>query len=112
MSKNSNLRVAAGVIAATMLTGVVACGGSEERAVKEETAAQIENAIKAGREDARRIVTREFRDSMEFHGALLEANARKSTYYLDTLPQCEAAYDSAFISTIRTVRPDLADMLK
>lgn len=71
----------------------------------------IEAAVMQGRSDARRIINREYKDSMEFHGALLEANARKSAYDLEEKPKCEAAYDSAFISTIRTTRPDLARQL-
>lgn len=71
----------------------------------------IEAAVMQGRTDARRIINREFKDSMEFHGALLEANAHKSVYAIENHPRCQAAYDSAFISTIRTVRPDLARQL-
>ena len=77
-----------------------------------ETEAQIEAARNAGREAARMIITREFKDSMEFHGAILEAASRKATYQLEKRSQSEAAYDSAFISTIRTVRPDLARQLE
>lgn len=79
---------------------------------KEETPQQIAAAANAGREAARKIVTRQFRDSMEFYGAILEANSGKSQYQMDSLKRCEAAYDSAFVSTIRTVRPDLADKLE
>lgn len=88
------------------------CGGRGGEDAGKETPRQIEKAANAGREAARKVITRQFADSMEFHGALLEANAEKSRYRLDSLPRCEAAYDSAFISTIRTTRPDLADMLK
>lgn len=93
-----------------------ACGGNAgkeagEMEGSEETTAMIEAAMMQGRSDARRIINREFKDSMEFHGALLEANARKSAYELDKRPRCKAAYDSAFISTIRTTRPDLARQL-
>lgn len=86
-----------------------ACSGHSE---KVESDAQIEAAVNAGREAARKIITRQFADSMEFHGAILDANAERSKLELDSLPHCAAAYDSAFISTIRTVRPDLADKLQ
>ncbi|MDE5663752.1 MAG: hypothetical protein K2L35_03140 [Muribaculaceae bacterium] len=91
-----------------------ACGGKGEKTMEasEEDAAQIEAAIILGRGDARRIINRTFNDSMAFHAALLEANAHKSAYQLDQRPRCAAAYDSAFISTIRTTRPDLARMLE
>lgn len=98
-------------MAAGLILG--ACGGKgDDGKGPVETDAQIEAARNAGREAARTLVTRQFADSMEFHGALLDANARKSAYRLDTLPRCEAAYDSAFISTIRATRPDLAGMLE
>lgn len=98
-------------IAAALLC--VACGGgrSDDSRNSEETTAMIEEAIMQGRSDARRIVNRTFNDSMAFHAAILEANARKSAYQLEKHPRCEAAYDSAFISTIRTTRPDLARQL-
>ena len=97
-------------MAAMLMLG--GCGGKGENGAPQESDAQIEAARNAGREAARTLVTRQFADSMEFHGALLDANARKSAYHLDTLPRCEAAYDSAFISTIRATRPDLAAMLE
>lgn len=86
-----------------------ACGGNGG---KTETSEQIETAAMEGREAARKIVTREFTDSMQFYNAILEANSGKSKYQIDSLRHCEAAYDSAFISTIRTVRPDLANKLQ
>ncbi|MDE5902483.1 MAG: hypothetical protein K2O78_06325 [Muribaculaceae bacterium] len=91
-----------------------ACGSKQakEMEASEETTAQIEAAIIQGRGDARRIINRTFNDSMAFHAALLEANSHKSAYQLDNKPRCQAAYDSAFISTIRTTRPDLARMLQ
>lgn len=91
-----------------------ACGskGDNKMETSEEDAARIEAAIILGRGDARRIINRTFNDSMAFHAALLEANAHKSAYQLDKQPRCAAAYDSAFISTIRTTRPDLARMLE
>ncbi|MEZ3518777.1 MAG: hypothetical protein K1V75_02400 [Muribaculaceae bacterium] len=91
-----------------------ACNSKQAREIEssEETADQIEAAIIQGRGDARRIINRTFNDSMAFHAALLDANAHKSAYELDKKPRCQAAYDSAFISTIRATRPDLARMLQ
>ncbi|MDE6272053.1 MAG: hypothetical protein K2M31_03495 [Muribaculaceae bacterium] len=77
-----------------------------------ETDAQLEEARNAGREAARKIITREFADSMEFHGAILDANAERSRFSLQNRKESEAAFDSAFISTIRTTRPDLARQLQ
>ena len=101
------------MIAAAAGMLLASCGGKAAKEIEtsEETTAMIEAAVMQGRSDARRIINREYKDSMEFHGALLEANARKSAYDLEEKPKCEAAYDSAFISTIRTTRPDLARQL-
>ncbi len=93
-----------------LLALCISCGSKQTKDIEqsEETTAQIEAAIMQGRGDARRIVNRTFNDSMAFHQALLEANSRKSEYELAGKPRCQEAYDSAFISTIRTTRPDLA----
>lgn len=84
----------------------------DQKAESTETPEQIQAAHNAGREAARMIITREFADSMEFHGAILEAASRKARYQMENQPQCQAAYDSAFVATIRTVRPDLARQLE
>lgn len=84
-------------------------GGKEEH---HASSAQLEAAKNAGREAARKIISREFTDSMEFHGAILEANSEKSKFAIEGEPECVAAFDSAFISTIRTTRPDLAAKLQ
>lgn len=97
---------------AAVLLLLAGCGsGNKEAAAQEETAAEIEAAHLAGRSAARRVVNRVFRDSMELHGCILEANAERSKYELEKKTKCAAAYDSAFISTIRVTRPDLADKL-
>ena len=66
----------------------------------------------AGREAARRIIVREWTDSMAFQNAVLEARAAKSVYEMAHRTKSVAAFDSAFISTIRTTRPDLARQLQ
>ena len=93
---------------------LAACGSKEAKQIEqsEETTAQIEAALMAGRSDARRIVNMEFRDSMEFHDAILHANARRSEYTIANRQRCRQAYDSAFMSTIRIVRPDLDTALQ
>lgn len=101
--------------AAACLTIILgSCGNraGSENSGSGETEAQLEEARNAGREAARKIITREFKDSMEFHGAILDANAEKSRFNIQERPQSAAAFDSAFISTIRTTRPDLARQLR
>ncbi|MDE6811305.1 MAG: hypothetical protein K2J15_03035 [Muribaculaceae bacterium] len=103
------LIIVAAVIAPML---VASCSSKQTAGENQESEAQIEAARNAGREAARLIITREFADSMEFHGAILEAASRKAPYQMDKQPGCVAAFDSAFISTIRTVRPDLARRLQ
>lgn len=99
---------------AILLLGAASCGGGSkdgEGAVK-ETEAQIDSAKNAGREAARKIIVTEWRDSMQFQNAVLEARAEKSRYEMAKQSQCVAAFDSAFVSTIRATRPDLAKQLQ
>lgn len=92
---------------------LASCGnGLKDTESTEETTAMIEAAQIEGRSAARRVINRTFNDSLALQGAILEANAAKSKYQLEHKPKCEAAFDSAFISTIRTTRPDLARQLE
>lgn len=90
--------------------GFSACSSKGEQAeVKEETE-QIEEAHIAGRDAARSFINQELADSMDIHAEMLRAGAKRAKY--DSLPQCRAAFDSAFISTVRTVNPDIASRLE
>lgn len=86
------------------------CSPRGNQVAAEETAEQIENARIAGREAARTFVNREWKDSLELQGHMIEAGALRAKY--DSLPAQRAAYDSAFISTVRTVRPEVAAQLE
>ncbi len=92
---------------AALATG---CSTRGEQAEVKEEAAQIEEAHIGGREAARAFVSKHFKDSLELQQALVEAGAQRAKY--DSLPRSRAAYDSAFISTVRTVRPEIADQLQ
>ncbi len=93
---------------------MVACGGRKTDAEGNpvETEAQIDSAKNDGREAARKIIMQEWTDSMQFQNAVLEARARKSKYEMAGRHASVAAFDTAFISTIRTTRPDLAKELE
>ncbi len=95
------------IILATLLAA--SCAKTEKA---EEEVAEIEAAQMEGRSAARIFVSRPWRDTTELHSRLLEARAGRARY--DTLgkTRCAAAYDSAFVSTIRTVRPDIAKELE
>ena len=92
---------------AVMLTS---CSSKGNQSGVEESDEQIEQARIAGREAARTFVNRQWRDTLELQGQMIEAGTRRAAY--DSLPQSRAAYDSAFISTVRTVRPEVAAQLE
>ena len=101
--------MAVGIVGAMMLA--VGCkSGSGEGGAEGETSAMIEDAHLKGREAARVFVNTAWKDTMELQGKLLEASAKKSEFA--GKKQCEAAFDSAFISTVRTVRPEIARELE
>ena len=88
---------------------VLSCRQTEktEAITAEITAAQME-----GRRAAGIILGPEWKDTTKLQIALIEAKAKQSQYLIDGKPQCAEAFDSAFISTIRTVNPSLATKLK
>ena len=96
-------------VAALAATAFCSCSSKGGRAAVEETAEQIENARLEGRESGRGFLNRRFKDSLELQQELVKAGARRAAY--DSLPASRAAYDSAFISTVRTVNPELAGQL-
>lgn len=93
-----------------LLLGAGACGGKD--GVKHESAADIEAAHNDGRETARQFVNRPWRDTLELQRALLEARAEQSKYTRAGRQESAAAFDSAFVSTLRTIRPDVARELQ
>lgn len=100
------------IVAAVILGGVVAsCSRKAEQISAEEMAEQME-AAKEGREAAKAIITKNWKDTMELQLALLDARAANSKYEIEGKTQCKAKFDSAFFGTIRTVRPDLADQIQ
>lgn len=81
------------------------CAGTEktEGITAEITAAQME-----GRKAAGAILGREWKDTTRLQRALIETKAKQSQYLIDGKPECAAAFDSTFVSTIKTVNPELA----
>lgn len=74
----------------------------------EETRAEIEAAMMQGRTAAREFVNKEWTDTLELMNHLLKAKAQQSTYVINKRPKSAEAFDSAFISTVRSVDPQLA----
>lgn len=65
-----------------------------------------------GRRAAGMILGPEWQDTAKLQRALIETKARQSKYILEGKPKCAEAFDSAFISTIRSVNPSLAKKIK
>lgn len=92
---------------------VVSCGGGSGEGADggvKVSASQIEEAHVAGREAAREFVRREWKDTMQLQELLIEASAKAAKF--DSITRLRAAYDSAFISTVRTVNPGIAAELE
>lgn len=98
-------RVVTCVLAIGMLA---ACGHKTED--KPVTVSELEEAHNAGREAAKIFVSRQYTDTFQLQELLLEANSQGARF--DSITRLRAAYDSAFISTIRTVRPQVAAELE
>ncbi len=86
------------------------CSRAAEQAEVKEEAQQIEEAHLSGREAARSFVSRKWKDSIQLQEQMLEVGVQRSRYV--SLPKSRAAFDSAFISTVRTVRPEIAAKLQ
>lgn len=101
--------IAPAAMALLLLAGAASCGGKQK---SEESAAEIEEAQIEGREAARIFVNRPWRDTMELQSHLLEVRAQQSKYQVAGKPESAAAFDSAFVATLRTVRPEIARELE
>lgn len=95
------------VIALTALMAA-ACARTEQA---ESDRAEIEAAMMQGRMAARDILAADPTDTVALQEHLLNARAKQSRYVIEKHPDQAAAFDSAFVSTIRTVRPDLGHRL-
>jgi len=109
--------IAVAAIAATAFSSLSllgSCGskGAGDTEKAEETEAEIEAAMMEGRESAKIFINRKWADTTELQKNILEARSRRARYDTVDKPKCSAAYDSAFVSTIRTVSPDVAAQIK
>ena len=99
----------------TALTSVIlvfswSCGRNRAEEAGKVSHSEIEAAHLAGREAARVFVSKKWKDTLQLQEQLIEANANGAKY--DSITRLRAAYDSAFISTVRTVRPEIAAELE
>ena len=103
LNKSGIFRLAAFAFISSTIT--IGCSETErtEGVTAEITAAQME-----GRRAAGEILGPEWSDTVKLQRALIDAKTKQSKYIINGKPQCAVAFDSAFISTIRTVNPSLA----
>ncbi|MCH5223960.1 MAG: hypothetical protein J1E82_07940 [Muribaculaceae bacterium] len=86
----------------------VSCRGTERT---EEITADITAAQMEGRRAASILLNTNYKDTLELQKALLEAKSRQSQYLISGKPKSAEAFDSSFVSTIRTVNPELGKKL-
>lgn len=94
--------------------GIFSCGRNAEKKFEQgqENAADVEAAMMQGREAARIFINRKWTDTAELQRNLLEARARRCVYDTTGRRESAAAFDSGFVSTIRTVNPEIARHLQ
>lgn len=95
---------AACVAAGILLTILPGCGQTErtEAITAEITAAQMQ-----GRNSASEIIVRNWPDTTELMISLRKAREKKCRYDSTGHPECAAAFDSAFLQTLRAVKPEI-----
>lgn len=95
-----------------LLFGFLFLASCSQTEKTEEITAEITAAQMEGRRAAGTIVGPEWNDSAKLKIALMEAKAVQSKYLINGQHKCAEAFDSAFVSTIRTVNPELAKKIK
>ena len=93
-------------IYAILLAAIFA--GCRQTEHTEAITAEIMAAQMEGRREAGRILGPEWKDTAQLQRALIDVKVKQSKYLIDGKPECATAFDSTFISTIRTVNPSLA----
>lgn len=102
-------RIIPGAISIAFLLTFQACAETEKT---EEITAEITAAQMEGRRAAGKILGPEWKDSTQLQIALMEAKSAQSRYLIDGHPKAAEAFDSAFLSTIRTVNPSLEKKIR
>lgn len=92
-------------LAAVILAMSAACSQTEKT---EGVTAEIIAAQMEGRNAAKEYVTKQWKDTLELQKLLLETRARQSKYVIKGDTAAARAFDEAFVSTLKTVRPDVA----
>lgn len=106
-----------GALALTLAVALASCGESGEAAADsiaagEAAQANVEAAIMEGRTAARSFLAADPADTMAMQGKLLEARSIQSKYVTAGRKEVAEAFDTAFIHTLRAVRPGLAERIE
>lgn len=97
-------------IAIIVLLAVVMLGCSEQESCPARHFV-IDNAFIEGRNCAKQFVSGELQDSVELQNKLFEAKAELSKYIVEGDTAGAKAFDEAFRSTIKTIRPELSNRI-
>lgn len=99
------------VTAALASGSLITCGCSQmeksEQATAEEEAALIE-----GRKAAREVVRTPVRDTSDLFGRVRHVEKIRDSLYSGKDEKCRAAFDSAFIHTVKAVAPDVEKQIR
>lgn len=104
---NSNLTLAS----LLLLISLSSCSGCKEIEHSEGVVADIEAAQMEGRKAARKFVVSSWKDTAELRREKKAADMLRDSIVSPRGQKAREAYDSTFISTIRAVRPTLADSI-
>ena len=96
-------------LAVFIVSGVIVGCGDKKSATENQ---EIENAINDGRNAAKILINAEVEDSTKLQYLLLEAKAKQSKYLIEERPELVEAFDSAFFSLIRSVKPELEKQIR
>lgn len=95
--------------AAALSALLFSCGGIEK---SEDVTAEIVAAQMEGRKDARNVVNLNSSDTAVWKQEI-EKSRRRATEYADSgKMECALAYDSIFVSTVKTVRPEMSKYIE
>lgn len=82
----------------------IGCARTEKT---EAVTAEIEAAQMEGREAARDFLQGSLTDTADMQNRLLKVRVKSSRYELEGNKAASEAFDSAFVSTVRAIRPSL-----
>ncbi|MCM1369993.1 MAG: hypothetical protein NC204_06420 [Candidatus Amulumruptor caecigallinarius] len=98
------------LMALCCLLGACGSNSGSDSGEPKSSPEELEEARNTGREAARVFVNTVWKDTLEIQRQLLESRVAKSKF--DGKKDCEQLFDSAFISTVKTIRPDVAAELE